>query len=190
MSSLLCPAPGSRFDRMHTGDADDNDGAARLSPRPASGAAEPGQAPQLATMARRFARARDARQTEIAEDYVELIDDLIARDGRARSVDVARALGVSHVTVFKTVSRLQRDGLVTTAPYRSIALTEAGRALAQRARRRHQIVARFLRAIGVDAETAAADAEGMEHHASAATLSAFERMTARLTDRSTCEDGD
>lgn len=123
-----------------------------------------------------FRRTRRARRTEIAEDYVELIADLIDELGEARAVDIARGLGVSHATVIKTVGRLQRDGLVVTQPYRSIFLTDEGRRLALWSRRRHEIVVKFLRAIGVGEETAQADAEGIEHHVSAETLVAFERV--------------
>jgi DtxR family manganese transport transcriptional regulator len=47
---------------------------------------------------------------------------------------------VTHVTVARTIQRLQRDGVVTTQPYRSIFLTDAGRKLAQESQRRHEIV--------------------------------------------------
>ena len=124
----------------------------------------------------RFVRARDARQGEIAEDYVELIDDLIRERGEARAAEIARALGVSHVTVIRTVGRLARDGLVATEPYSAVTLTEPGRVLAARARARHEIVAGFLRAIGVDEATAREDAEGMEHYASDTTLRAMQKM--------------
>src|SRR5262245_15358270 len=52
-------------------------------------------------------RTRRAHASEIAEDYVEMIADLIDGAGEARVVDLARGLGVSHVTVVRTVSRLQ-----------------------------------------------------------------------------------
>ncbi len=123
-----------------------------------------------------FQRVREAHQTEVAEDYVELIADLIDTTGEARTADVARRLGVAHPTVVKTIARLQRDGLVKTQPYRSIFLTEAGRAVAERSRQRHAIVVGFLKAIGVSDETAERDAEGVEHHVSDETLAAFERM--------------
>jgi DtxR family transcriptional regulator, manganese transport regulator len=134
----------------------------------------PGTGPQ------RFARARKARQTEIAEDYVELIDDLIAANGEARASDIARTLGVTQATVTNTVARLVRDGLATARPYRSIFLTKRGQAIAQWSRERHRIVRDFLLAIGVSAETADADSEGLEHHASEETLAALKRLTARL----------
>ena len=41
---------------------------------------------------------------------------------------------------------------------------------------RHRLIVDTLRAIGVPSEAAEADAEGMEHHASEATLAAFARF--------------
>jgi len=128
----------------------------------------------------RFARARRARQTEIAEDYVELIDDLIAATGEARAADIARSLGVTQATVANTVARLVRDGLATSRPYRSIFLTKRGREIATWSRERHRIVREFLLAIGVGPETADSDSEGLEHHVSEETLVALKRLTERL----------
>lgn len=128
------------------------------------------------TRAENFRQTRRARKSEVAEDYVELIADLIESSGEARAVDIARGLGVSHATVIKTIARLQRDGLVVTKPYRAIFLTEQGRRLASWSKRRHEIVVQFLLALGLNEEIAHADAEGMEHHVSADTLAAFERF--------------
>ena len=124
-----------------------------------------------------FTHTRRARRKEIAEDYVELIDDLIEANGEARLVEIARRMGVTHMTASKAVARLQRDGLVTTRPYRSIFLTGKGRQMALRSRRRHQIVLDFLKTIGVSDETARRDAEGIEHHVSEETLRAFTRIS-------------
>jgi DtxR family manganese transport transcriptional regulator len=120
-----------------------------------------------------FKRVREAHQTELAEDYVELIGDLITEMGEARVVDLAERLGVSSATVNNAIQRLQRDGLVTTKPYRAIFLTERGQEMAVVARERHRLVVELLLALGVDAATAEVDAEGIEHHVSEATLAAF-----------------
>ncbi len=120
-----------------------------------------------------FRRVREAHQTEVAEDYVELIAELIEETGEARVVDLAGRLGVSNATVNNTIQRLQRDGLVTSKPYRAILLTDEGQDMARAARDRHLLVRDFLIALGVSAETAEADAEGIEHHVSEATLAAF-----------------
>lgn len=125
-------------------------------------------------------RTRKAHLSEIAEDYVEVIADLIDTNGEARAVDIAKRLGVTHVTVVKTIARLAREELVSTKPYRSIFLTESGRRLAEQARHRHRIVVRFLKSLGVSDAVANADAEGIEHHVSAETLQAFEQYCQRL----------
>ncbi len=108
---------------------------------------------------------------------MELIDDLINATGEARLVDLATRMGVSQPTVSKALARLQRDGYITSEPYRSIFLTEKGKELAESSRTRHDIVFQFLRAIGVSAEAARRDAEGMEHHVSEETLQIFKKLT-------------
>ncbi|HEY5751790.1 MAG TPA: manganese-binding transcriptional regulator MntR [Chthoniobacterales bacterium] len=120
-------------------------------------------------------RTRAEHSQETAQDYVELIATLIAQTGEARIVDLARRLGVTHVTVARTIQRLQRDGLVTTQPYRAVFLTDAGRKLAEESRRRHEIVVAFLRALGIPDAVAQSDAEGIEHHVSKETLAAFQK---------------
>ena len=126
--------------------------------------------PRRAAAAR---RTRDEHAQETAQDYVELIAELIAEAGEARAIDLARRLGVTHVTVGRTIQRLQREGFVTSQPYRSIFLTPAGRRLAQESRRRHEAVVDFLESLGVPAVVAQSDAEGIEHHVSQETLRAF-----------------
>lgn len=129
--------------------------------------------------ARTFVRVREAHQREVAEDYLELIADLIDVTGEARAVDLAERLGVTSATVNNTVTRLVRDGLVARQRYRSIFLTDEGRAIAEAARERHRLVRDFLLELGVDRETAEIDAEGIEHHTSARTLAAFRRFLGR-----------
>ena len=111
-----------------------------------------------------------------AQDYVEAIADLIVTIGEARATDLAKSLGITHVSVIRTVQRLKREGLVTAQPYRSIFLTAAGRKLAAKAKARHGTVIAFLEALGISPSTARSDAEGIEHHVSPETLEAFERF--------------
>lgn len=131
--------------------------------------------PELQAM--RFGKVREAHQTETAEDYVELIADLIEIQGEARVVDLATRFGVSHTTVNKVITRLNREGLVVNKKYRSLFLTDEGRILAARCRERHQIVVDFLKSIGVPDDIAELDAEGVEHHVSTETLRIFKAAT-------------
>jgi DtxR family manganese transport transcriptional regulator len=141
--------------------------ARRLEVRPASQQAE------------NLRRSRRDRALETAQDYVEAIADLSASLGEARVVDLARRLGVTHVTVNRTLARLKRAGFVNTKPYRAIFLTGAGHQLADECRRRHETVAAFLHSLGISKKTAEMDAEGIEHHVSPETLAAFERLLKR-----------
>ena len=126
-----------------------------------------------------FQGVREARRNELAEDYVELIADLIHEHGEARPVDIAARLGVRAPTVTKALDRLAREGLITRAKYRSVFLTDEGRTLAKECRNRHEIVLRFLIRLGLDAETAELDAEGIEHHVSERTLALFKSYADR-----------
>lgn len=128
--------------------------------------------------ARRFGKTRAAQSTAVVEDYVELIDDLSAHAPLVRPTDIARHLGVSHATAIKTIVRLKREALATSLPYRGVALTETGIALAARCRERHRVVVAVLTKIGVPVEAAEDDAEGIEHHISLPTLAAFRAFLA------------
>jgi len=91
-------------------------------------------------------------------------------------VEVAIRLGISQPSASKTIARLQKAGFVTSEPYRSIFLTDKGKALAEACRKRHDLVYNFLQAIGVSEATALIDSEGIEHHVSEETLQAFQRI--------------
>lgn len=131
------------------------------------------RAPGADARAESFRQARHNRRSELAEDYVELIADLIASRGEARQVEIAHRLGVAQPTVAKMLKRLAAEGLILQQPYRGTFLTEEGKNLAEMSRERHQVVENFLRALGISAETARVDSEGIEHHVSQETLDAF-----------------
>ncbi len=134
-------------------------------------------------LARNPSRTRQEHSEETAQDYVEMVAELIDTIGEARVIDLARRLGVTHVTVSRTLQRLRREGLVTFLPYRSIFLTAAGRRLAEETRHRHEVVVEFLLSIGVPSTVAHSDAEGIEHHVSRETLEAFQKHLRRARKR-------
>lgn len=132
--------------------------------------------PAAEDQAQRFRRTRLDHARETAEDYVEAIAALADRGGEARVGELAKLMGVSHVTVSRIVGRIAREGLVEVTPYRPVRLTAAGRKLAARSRDRHDVVLRFLLAIGVGPAQAEIDAEGIEHHVSNQTIAAMRRV--------------
>ena len=143
--------------------------------RKSSGAARAARPRPPAQQAETLRRSRRDRATEVAQDYVEAIADLSVSLGEARVVDLARRLGVTHVTVNRTLARLKKNGFVNTRPYRAIFLTKAGHTLAKECKRRHETVVAFLRSLGISEKAAELDAEGIEHHVSPETLAVFER---------------
>lgn len=126
--------------------------------------------------AENLSQTRRRNASEVAEDYVEAIADLIAEAGEARVVDLSKRLGVTHVTVNRTIVRLQKAGFVTAQPYRAIFLTDRGRDLAAACKSRHETILAFLRWLGIPERVAEVDAEGLEHHVSTETLAAFKAV--------------
>jgi DtxR family manganese transport transcriptional regulator len=122
-----------------------------------------------------FRHTRAASREALVEDYVELIADLIDDGNEARQVDIAARLGVAQPTVAKMLARLATKGLVSRKLYRGVFLTEEGRKVAYQSRARHRTVEDFLLSLGVSAETARVDAEGIEHYVSRETLKAFRK---------------
>lgn len=130
------------------------------------------------TMAARFARVRQDHAREMAEDYAEMVLELGGAVGApVRPMELARGLGVSHVTVHRALNRLARDGYILRDENHGVLLTAGGRQLGEASLVRHRLVVAFLESLGVSPEVAAVDAEGLEHHLSPLTL---ERMAAHM----------
>ena len=123
-----------------------------------------------------FKKVRDEHRTENTEDYLEIIADLLNTKGEARIVDIASKLDIAQATANKTIQRLQSQGFIKKEPYRSIFLTLKGQEVASVSKKRHIIVLTFLKNLGLDARTAEADAEGIEHHVSDKTLKKMEKF--------------
>lgn len=150
-----------------------------MKPSPVAIEPEPTVLPDADVRLESFRQTRSNRRTELVEDYVELIADLIDHDGEARQVEIAQRLGVAQPTVAKMLKRLAADGLVQQKRYRGVFLTEEGKELARMSRDRHQVVESFLCALGISPETARIDSEGIEHHVSGETLEAFRNFVAQ-----------
>lgn len=123
-----------------------------------------------------FKETRKHHSTEAAEDYTELIADLIEEYGEARIVKIAAYLGISHVTALRTVRRLQEEGYVKTSPHKPVELTAKGKRTANFAKERHELLVDFFVKVGVPKKLAEIDVEGAEHHISSETLSYLKKF--------------
>jgi DtxR family manganese transport transcriptional regulator len=119
-----------------------------------------------------FKHIRRQHDSESAEDYTELVHDLIGR--------IAEILGISHVTALRTVKRLCELGLLSTEDRKPVYLTQKGKRLAVNSKRKHEIVFNFLVNLGVPKDIAEIDSEGIEHHISEITLKIMEEFGEKL----------
>ena len=119
-----------------------------------------------------------SKPSQSAEDYLERIHELLESKGTAHVADIAQSLGVGQPSVTSMVQKLADEGYLHYEKYRSLTMTDAGRAVAERIRDRHQVLAGFFTLFGLDAETQARDIEGIEHHLSADTLQTLADLTA------------
>lgn len=110
-----------------------------------------------------------------AEDYLEMMLMLQEKYGYIRSVDIAEALHVKKPSVSYATKRLRENGYIEMDPGSMITLTEKGRDIARRMYTRHKLLTQYLTAIGVDPDTARADACKIEHDISEESFEAIRR---------------
>lgn len=110
---------------------------------------------------------------ESAENYLEAILILQEKNGTVRSIDVVQHLNFSKPSVSRAMSLLRENGYVLMGKDGLLTLTDTGREIAERIYERHKLLTRWLISLGVDPDSAAADACRMEHAMSAET---FQKM--------------
>ena len=108
-----------------------------------------------------------------AEDYLEAILMLKERIGQVRSIDIVNQMGYTKPSISVAMKHLRESGYILMDEEGYITLTDSGRAVAERIYARHRLLTKFLVSLGVNEETAAADACKIEHDLSDET---FEKL--------------
>ena len=105
------------------------------------------------------------------ENYLETILLLKREKGYVRSIDIATKMGFSKPSVSRAMGLLRENGYITMDPREGwIELTEMGQEVAERMYERHDLICRWLMALGVSQETAEEDACRIEHDLSEETF--------------------
>jgi Mn-dependent DtxR family transcriptional regulator len=120
--------------------------------------------------------------SQSAEDYLERIHELIQEKGYARVVDIASSLEVKQASVTSMVQKLAELGYLNYEKYRGLILTDKGRAVACRIKKRHQTLSRFFSLFGLNEQTQRQDIEGIEHHLSAETVEVLSNLAKFFED--------
>jgi DtxR family transcriptional regulator, Mn-dependent transcriptional regulator len=104
------------------------------------------------------------RITISKEDYLKAIAEAQSEDKPVIAATLVRWLGVSAPAVAMAVRRLRRDGLVQANADGHLELSPAGRRIADRLRRRHNLIERMLTEIfGMEWYKVHEEAERLEH---------------------------
>jgi len=107
--------------------------------------------------------------TSAMEDYLEMIYRNSLGEGYMRVSTLSELLNVRPSSATKMVQRLADMGLVDYKRYGIIFLTESGKEIGEFLLKRHNIVEKFLKTIGI-AEDLLKETELIEHNVSANTL--------------------
>ena len=110
-----------------------------------------------------------------SEDYLETMLMMKEKHGYIRSIDIAEYLGVTKPIVSYATKRLRESGYITMDKTGLITLEPKGLAIAQEMLDRHHTLTNFLVHLGVDQETAEADACKIEHVLSAQSFQAIKK---------------
>ncbi len=115
--------------------------------------------------------------TDSMEDYLEAISVLGEKTKYVRVRDIAKEMCVRMPSVTEALKTLAEKDLVRHEKYEYVELTERGTAIALEIRHRHNALLEFLtEVLGVDSETASADACGIEHSVSPITLDRLSKL--------------
>ncbi len=118
---------------------------------------------------------KHSQLSQSIEDYIEAIYLLEEEGKSAKSVEIARLIGVSKPAVNKAMNELLKLGYIEKEPYGSITLTEKGKKIGKKVYGIHVTIRDFLIQIGVSKETADIDCCLIEHVISTETLNAIKK---------------
>lgn len=112
---------------------------------------------------------------ESGEMYLETIYILTKKNHDVRSLDVAEYMNFSKPSVSRAVGLLKQGEYITVDQEGYLHLTAMGEEIAAKIYERHMLLTEFLMRLGVDCETASADACKIEHDISDKSFEAIKR---------------
>jgi DtxR family transcriptional regulator, Mn-dependent transcriptional regulator len=124
---------------------------------------------------------KNSKLSHKMEDYLEAISFIEEKREVARVGEIAKDLGVNSSSVNVMMKMLAERGLIKHEKYGYIKLTKAGREIGEQVKARHRLLNNFLiKYLGVNHNTAAVDACGLEHSLSLETFTQLKKFISFL----------
>lgn len=116
------------------------------------------------------------------EDYLHAIYTLEKATGRARISDIAERLEVTKASASQMVTRLKKEGFLTSEAYIPLKLSAKGLRAGKDIAERHDALVEFFTTLGISKKIQEHDIHGIEHHLSLETLKKLRTVTKFLKD--------
>lgn len=126
--------------------------------------------------------------SENAEDYLACIYDLSREGVPVKTSEISGRLKLSPASVTEMTQRLASEGYLNYERYKGVTLTPAGNRVAERIKRRHRLLERFLvDVLGRTSEDSHEEAMRLEHNFSDESVEMLSRI---MNNPTVCPDGD
>jgi DtxR family Mn-dependent transcriptional regulator len=110
------------------------------------------------------------------EEYVEIIFDIQNKKKIVHTNDVASSLEVNPASVTEMFGKLTLEGYINYEKYSGVNLTDKGKKIAIKLKKKHETLRDFLVIIGVDKEIADSDACKIEHSVNPHTVDKLQKF--------------
>ena len=110
---------------------------------------------------------------ESGEMYLETILILSKEKEKVRAVDIAEHMNFSKAAISRALNRLRESGHIVDSDDSAVKLTDSGLQIAENIYKKHVLLTECIMQLGVDEETARADACKIEHDISDITFEAI-----------------
>ncbi len=117
---------------------------------------------------------------ESGENYLEAILILSKQHREIHAIDIVNQLGYSKPSVSIMLKKLKEDGYLIVNDESHIYLTAKGEEVANKIYERHTTLTDFFKMLGVNKETAEADACKIEHDLSDETFEAIKQFKTKI----------
>lgn len=123
------------------------------------------------------------------EDYIEVISEIIEKNGHAHTKDIADCLGVKMPSATKALQNLSEKKLIVYHPHSPVELTPEGAAIGAVIRRRHRSLKKFFTEIlRLDDDHANNVACAIEHVIGEKTTSRLAFLAETISENSSCDE--